>query len=250
MKILRKFFSLNVKASAKFDRILSDKYLLDGNLDFMDNLVPKYLKAEQKILDIGGGKNPTLDAKTKNKFKSYIIGIDIDEDELLKAPAGIYDDIISSPIEKYKGDQSADLIICRTVLEHVENNEESFKAIANALRAGGVCILFVPNKNALFARLNLLIPEKIKRKLLFAIWPSMERDHGFPAYYHQCRPDLFEALAETYHLEIVEERLYFTSIYFAFFFPLHFTWRLWLLISSFFSERRYCETFSMVLRKT
>jgi len=44
-------------------------------------------------------------------------------------------------------------------------------------------------------------------------------------------------------------KVYFRSSYFTFFFPLHFAWRIWMVIFRFFAREQAAETFSLALRK-
>ena len=101
----------------------------------------------------------------------------------------------------------------------------------------------------MFARLNLIVPERIKKKLLYTIYPQTRSRHGFRSYYDRCTPTGFRAMARRYGLEIEDSRLYFISAYFSFFFPAYFMWRLWILLYRFIGRERAAETFSMALRR-
>ena len=128
--------------------------------------------------------------------------------------------------------------------------DAGIRGIASTLREGGVALLFVPCRNAVFARLNLMLPENIKRRILFAIYPqSQEQGQGFPSFYHRCTPAKFSGLADKHGLEIVERRVYFQSAYFTFFFPLHALWRLWVILFRLACGPQAAETFCFALRK-
>jgi 2-polyprenyl-6-hydroxyphenyl methylase/3-demethylubiquinone-9 3-methyltransferase len=140
-------------------------------------------------------------------------------------------------------------VICQALLEHVRDTGGAFRAISSILKPGGRAILFVPSRNAVFARLNLLLPETWKRRILFSIFPEMQRDHGFPAFYHQCTPAGFARLSGQYGLVTEDRRLYFQSDYFRFCFPLHAVWRIWTLLFRLVAGPAAAETFTLVLRK-
>jgi 2-polyprenyl-6-hydroxyphenyl methylase/3-demethylubiquinone-9 3-methyltransferase len=178
-----------------------------------------------------------------------VVGIDIDPAELQAAPAGLYDRTIAADITSFQGDSDADLVICQALLEHVRDTDAALRAIASILKPGGRALLFVPSRNAVYARLNLLLPESLKRRILFSIFPHMRRDHGFPAFYDRCTPRRFRAMADANGLQTEECRAYFHSDYFRFFSPLHAVWRLWTLAFRAFSGEEAAETFSLVLRK-
>jgi 2-polyprenyl-6-hydroxyphenyl methylase/3-demethylubiquinone-9 3-methyltransferase len=248
--VTRKLINGQVRLSHAFDQVLAEEYRKDGNLDFVTSFVPKYLRPHFKVYDVGGGKHPYVSTKLKSELELSVVGLDIDQNELNQAPQGAYDELVCSDIAGYRGKQDADLIICQAVLEHVEDVEQAFAAMASILRPGGKALVFVPSRNAVFARLNLILPERIKRKLLYSIYPQTRSHHGFRSYYDRCTPKDFNALARRFGLEIEERRLYFISAYFSFFFPAYLIWRLWIFLYHFLAGERAAETFSMALRRT
>lgn len=248
-RILRNLIKSQQLLSRAFDRILDDKYRLDGNRDFVNSFAPLYLKPNLRIYDIGGGKNPYIDLKLKSTLRLSVVGLDIDQGELDRAPKGAYDELICCDITKYEGKQDADLIICQAVLEHVENVDEAFAALSSILRPGGKAIIFVPSKNAAFARLNLLLPQRMKKKILYTIFPQTQSNQGFRSYYDRCTPRDFDRLSEAYGFEIEEKRVYFVSSYLSFLFPAYLMWRLWILLFHLLAGDQSAETFSVALRK-
>lgn len=247
--MLRKLIDSQIRLSYKFEGLFSRKFTMDGNQEYLRSLVPKYMQPNLKIYDIGGGKQPYLSPEKKKELNAYVIGIDIDGDELSKAPAGAYDETIVADISKYKGDESGDLIVCQAVLEHVQHVEPAFQALASILKPGGMAVIFVPSGNAVYAKLNLLLPQNLKKKILHTIFPSSKKDQGFPAYYDKCTPRDFKKMAAENNLSIAEEHYYYRSTYFTFFFPLHVLWRLWMQLFYLVCKTQAAETFTMVLKK-
>ena len=110
--------------------------------------------------------------------------------------------------------------------------------------------MFMPSRHALFARLNLILPEIIKKKLLFVLFPHKAQGHdGFKAYYNQCTPKEFRKLASRNDFEVIEVRPYYISSYFQVFAPLYVLWRLWIMAFKKLAGENAAETFSMVLKK-
>ncbi len=247
--MIRKLISSQIWLSRHFDELLPDKYTIDGNYDFKTSLVPKYLRKDSIIFDVGGGKNPFLNPDKKKQLSATVIGLDISTEELNQAPKGSYDGIICADIMNYRGNNNADLVLCQALFEHVKDVEKAFKAISSILKPGGSALLFVPNRNSLYARLNLVLPQKIKKFFLDSIYPTTIGNQGFPAYYNKCTPSEFRALSTQYNLSIIEERHYYISSYFTFFFPLYLVWRFWMTPYIFLRKEEAAETFSMVLRK-
>src|SRR5512135_2714660 len=236
--------------SSLFDKILPEKFRVDGQEDFIASFAPKYLRPYLKVYDIGGGKFPYIDHRRKAELGLTVVGLDIDREELRRAPQGAYDEMICADITRFKGGGDADLIICQALLEHVKDVEGAFAAMASILKPGGKALLFVPSRNAIYARLNLVIPEGMKRKILFAIFPAFRSCGGFPAYYDRCTLRQFHLLAERHGLEVEEERTYFITCYFSFFFPAYFVWRIWILLFYLIAGDQAAESFTMALRKT
>jgi 2-polyprenyl-6-hydroxyphenyl methylase/3-demethylubiquinone-9 3-methyltransferase len=229
--------------------MLPSHYRIDGSEDFQISFAPEYLQKSSKVYDIGGGKNPFLTSALKEQLAVTLVGLDIDQHELHKAPTGAYDEVICADITRYEGNYDADLVICKALLEHVEDIDAAFAGIASILKPGGVAVIFVPSKNAIYARLNIILPETFKRHLLYTIFPQTRKSQGFISYYDKCTPKDFECLAKRQGLEVESKRCYFLSSYFSFFFPLYLLWRIWILIFRFFAGEQAAETFSMAFKK-
>ena len=250
MIAVRKFIDLNIKLSMRFDKLFFPPSLLvDGNNDFAIDMVPTYLRRGLKIYDVGGGKSPFIDLDQKIAQGLYVVGIDISQKELDRAPIGSYDEVVCADIAAFKGNGDGDLVICQAVLEHVRDVDGAFKSIASLLRPGGAALIFVPSRNAVFARLNLFLPQKLKEKILYGIFPSTQAAQGFPSFYNKCTPNAFRTLMKDNGFRDVEVRYYFISTYFTFFFPLHFVWRIWILVFRCLRGGQASETFSMALLK-
>lgn len=248
--LIRKFVDLNVRASKAIDELfIPFSCRIDGNSDFVRNIVPCYLSGGQTIYDIGGGKRPYLDLKSKQALDARVIGVDISQSELDLAPEGAYDEKICEDISKFCGQEDGDLVICQAVLEHVSNTGGAFKAISTILRPGGLALIFVPSRNAVFARLNLILSERLKRALLHTIYPSTKAAQGFKSYYEKCTPSDFAALANISGFDVVEFRPYFVSSYFRFFVPLYVIWRIWIMCFKLLRGNQAAETFFVALRK-
>lgn len=244
----RRFTNSQVRISDWFDGLLPAKFSTNSQRDF-SQLVPRYINYGNIVYDIGGGKNPFITLERKADLNCRVFGVDIDENELRAAHSGVYDNTIVADITKYTGNMDGDIVICSTVLEHVENMEAALRGIRSCLRNGGYCAIFVPSKNALYARINRRLPERLKKKILFFLFPNSRSLSGFPAYYDHCTPKDIRQIAEYLGFEIVVENYYYKSIYFSFFFPLYFLWRIYLLTSYFIAKEEAAETFIMVLRK-
>ncbi len=147
------------------------------------------------------------------------------------------------------GREDGDVIICQAVLEHVKDTENAFRAMASLLKPGGRALIFVPSRNAVFARINLLLPQKMKEAILYGIYPSTRESQGFTSFYHRCTPGDFIQLTQENGMAVEHARYYYKSGYFEFFFPVYVLWRLYQQIAVWLVGKQAAETFAMVLAK-
>ena len=247
--MLRVLIGKQIRISRAVDHWLPAYCSRDGYQDFNEVVVPDYLQSNATIYDVGGGKRPYLTPEVKRALGARVVGIDIDGDELARAPEGAYDETITADIAQLRGRGDADLVVCQTLLEHVRDIDGSVSAIASMLKPGSRALIFVPCRNALFAHLNLVLPEAVKRKILYFVDPRTAHAQGFPSHYQGCTPDGLRRRAERCGLQVEREQLYWTSSYFYAFVPAYMLWRGWLLAAKRLGARNMCETFSLVLKK-
>ncbi len=232
-----------------FDQFLPGFMKRWGYRDFVLEVSPGALKPGLSIIDVGGGKRPVIDAKTKRRLSLKVIGLDIASEELAKAPEGCYDQVIVANICENVPSLAVDLVVALAVLEHVPDVERALANIARMLKPGGRALIFVPGRNSLYARLNLLIPEKVKRALLKIFFRRSAEQQGFRSYYDRCTPERFKRMAAANGLEVEEELLYFQSAYFSIFLPLHALYRLLTLLQFLVIGNEAAETFTLILRR-
>jgi 2-polyprenyl-3-methyl-5-hydroxy-6-metoxy-1,4-benzoquinol methylase len=252
---LRKAIRFLVRLSEAFDRaFLPAEFAVDGNKDFIRGLYRSYLFPGATVVEVGGGKNPLITAGEKRELSLRVIGLDISARELGAAPAGVYDGTICADITQYSGSARADIAICATLLEHVRDTDAALRAIATLLKPEGVALVFVPCRNAIYARINRIAPESLKRWLLKAIYgdfPEVEAElTGFPAYYDRCTPRDICTMAQANGFTVQRLQVYFASGYFQFFPPLYVAWRFWQIAFKTIAGDQAAETFSVVLKKS
>ena len=249
--LARRFVVRQRRWSEQFDRLLPAKYRIDGNDDFKETILPRYLRPHTTIYDVGSGRSPYITPELKRSYNLTVVGIDIDQNELDHAPPNCYDRTICADLTALKGNGDADLVICEATLEHVKDTEAAFAALSTLPKPGARVAIFVPCRNAVYARLNRLLPEGLKRFLLFNLFPEAAQRHdGFKAYYNKCTPKDFRRMALTYGLEVELEKCYFLSNYFGFFLPLYVAWRLWALSFHALTGNQAAEAFVVVLRRS
>jgi 2-polyprenyl-3-methyl-5-hydroxy-6-metoxy-1,4-benzoquinol methylase len=244
---LRKFINFNVRVSNYIESFFTphDKDCSNILLEFFD-----MFNKGSKIADVGGGKKPAKATLKRERMqvKCYD-GFDIDLNELDLAKryytniskVDLTESLPSNIAAKY------DFIVCRNTLEHVDDVRASVENLAGMLVKGGKLYLKLPCRHALFAKLNLALPQGFKKKVLHFIYPHKAGD-GFRVYYDKSTPaELSKILGEN-GLDIEKLRLNKYSSYFAFFFPFYFIWRIVSCVQNRLVDD-YCESFEVVAKK-
>ena len=251
--LLRQFVEFNRKLSGMFDaHCIPNSWRVDGLKDYHDSIAPPLVRNARVIHDVGGGKLPYLGTVMDKQSNQSLIGFDIDESELAAAPQGVYDswivgDIGSAYLARPK--RKADLVISQVVLEHVKDNVQAIKNITENTKSGGTIALFVPSRNAAFARLNLMLPQRLKETLLFGIFPEARHAQGFPAYYHLCTVRQMSTLLADNNCEIVDQKQYYQGHYFSFFVPLHILWRMYQAIGFLVVRENAADYYCLIAKK-
>jgi SAM-dependent methyltransferase len=143
----------------------------------------------QIVLDVGRGKEcsflPYVDAPRTH----LIVALDISEEEL-RRNRGLDRKIVADaaaygfPVR----DRSADMVVSRSVVEHIRDNAAFFGNCARVLGPGGVMIHAFPGRFAPFALMNRALPNPLARRLVGFLHPEWveEDNYGFLTFYDRC----------------------------------------------------------------
>ena len=244
-----KILILQYRLCRIFDRLFPSYMRIWGYREFVLKILPSMLEPGLMVVDVGGGKRPVITRAQKNLHQLKVIGLDLSAEELALAPEGIYDQTLVANICNLTQAPMGDLVIALAVLEHVRDTDSAMKNIAAIVRPGGRALVFVPCRNSLFARLNLALPEWLKRKLLDLFFGRTSSQQGFKSFYNLCSPAELKKLAQKHGLEVEEEICYFQSAYFTMFLPLHVIYRLVAFLLVKIIGNQAAETFTLVLRR-
>jgi 2-polyprenyl-6-hydroxyphenyl methylase/3-demethylubiquinone-9 3-methyltransferase len=246
--MLRKLLDQQISLSRAFDRLLPEGMVRHGGSIYIDEVVPRLIHPGLKVMDVGSGRFPVIKTAEKGRLGLHVTGLDLNRAELDAAPDGSYDDAVQADITCYQGKGDKDLVVCMSVLEHVTDTAAALKSIATIVRPGGVVALFVPSRNALFARLNLLLPQRVTRWLL-KYKPGAHGGDGWKSYYNRCTPGDFRNMAKAAGLEVVRIEPAYISTYFQVFAPVYVIWRFWMLAFRAVRGEQAAETFCIELRR-
>jgi SAM-dependent methyltransferase len=226
MNCLDRFFAFNRRLSSEVESRLPDAFkhhlhtLYKYQVAAMINRHPGQL-----VLDVGGGKECPFLQFVDEPQAHIIVALDCSEQQLRQhhqlALRIVGDAALSGfPLR----DGSVDLVVSRSVVEHIPDNSAYFKNCARALRPGGIMVHAFPGRFAPFALLNQVLPNRLVRRLIGYFLPEWveEGNYGFVAFYNRC---YYTAIRDL----IGDNRLtnprfvftYYQALYFTSFFPLY-----------------------------
>lgn len=248
---LRPLVDANVRASRRVSVWASRVVSRRGGLsDFVYELVPRLLRPNLRVLDVGGGSTPTIRPEVARELGLRVVGLDVSEERLRAAPPGAYQELVVGDVAEVEIPGPFDLVLSSAVLEHVRDVEGAIRNLSNCLGEGGLMAHFVPCRNAPFAMINRLLGDRAARYVLLGLHPERGAIAGFPAYYSQCVPSKLRALCGAAGLEIVELKPYYVSEYFEFCLPLHVLDVLRQIVLARLDWPDLAETLTIVARKT
>lgn len=171
------------------------------------------------IVDVGGGRCTPFANKLHPKHK--LIVLDVDENEL-KFNESADKKVIMPGMEIPLKINSADLIVSRYTLEHLNNPEIFIKNSFKILKNGGYSIHLFSCKYAPFAIINQLLPGKLSQFLLNKFVPNSKHIRGYKTYYKSCYYSKIIDVFKKSGFEITNIYLsYYQSGYFSFFLPFY-----------------------------
>jgi hypothetical protein len=183
------------------------------------------------ILEVGGIDRPLL---SKND-KYFYDGLDIQSKQQCLE---IYDHFIVQSIEEPIS-QRYDVIISRTLLEHVPNNKASVKNMFASLKYSGQTHHYIPSKWHPYSVALRIIGPRLQKKLIPMLRPAAIDVTGYPAYFDHCSVNQMKSMflkAGFTKIDIMP--VYRANDYFAFFVPFY-------IVVSFFEN--ICRVFDLTL---
>jgi SAM-dependent methyltransferase len=142
-------------------------------------LIRKHLIPGQKVLDAGCGRYLRF-ARDLSGI-AEVVGIDLEttlETHNRCAPFAVRGDVAVLPFR----DGHFDMIISRSVIEHLEDPPQVFREFARVLRPGGKVVIITPNKYDYVSVIASLTPYRLHRSLVSRIFQVPE-DDVFPTLY-------------------------------------------------------------------
>jgi len=161
---------------------------IDGTIAFFVR-VNALLQPDFTVLDVGCGRGEYVEdtnAYRKNlrilKDKvQRVIGIDVDEADR-ENPC--IDEFRRIEGERWPlDDQTADMIVCDNVVEHVPDPDAFFEECRRVLKPGGTLCVRTPNVRSYFGIASRLIPSRKHSAVLDRVQDERKEEDVFPTFY-------------------------------------------------------------------
>lgn len=165
-------------------------------------------------LDMGCGHQVFAEWMTKEQAEVTancrdIVGIDLDWAGLRAHPAisrKVFGDLTRLPFNR----ESFTLVSANMVVEHLDDPEAVLREIHRILGNSGKFIFHTPNYNGWPTRIASLIPESVKKKMIWLLEKRKEED-VFPTYYRMNTEGAIRRLAARTGFSVQEIALVSTS---------------------------------------
>ena len=245
-----RFLDLNARASIGLIQVWPAKRhdVVSGYKELVAETIRS--RPGQLVVDVGGGR--TLDYRTHvGRDEARVVAVDVSEEEL-----DLNEDVDDKRVADVTralpfGDGEVDLITSSAVLEHLPNVPGFLDEAARVLRDDGAMIHLFPLKWTSYAMLNRAMPEGLKRRILYALYPNTRGVCGFPAHYDHCSYRAFTKACTDRGFEIESLRLsyYGSSDYYRVFFPAFVVSWCYELAASTFGARDLAAAMLVKLRR-
>jgi SAM-dependent methyltransferase len=148
-----------------------------------------------RVLDVGAGARPMVAPEDRPADCVYE-GLDLDADELRKAPEGSYDAIHVGDITKRQPDLVGqfDLVLSWLTMEHVKPVPAALENLGSYQRPGGRFLGYLAGAFSMHAVLNRVVPHTLARRVMRRTL-GREPDTVFRAHYDHCWQTALEEIA-------------------------------------------------------
>jgi ubiquinone/menaquinone biosynthesis C-methylase UbiE len=143
------------------------------------DLIRKHLEPGQRLLDAGCGRY--LRFAKEFSAMAEVVGIDLDttlETDNRNRPFAVRGDVGRLPFP----DGYFDMVISRSVVEHLEDPPQVFREFFRVLRPGGKAVVITPNRFDYVSLVASVTPYRFHRALVSRIF-KVQEDDVFPTLY-------------------------------------------------------------------
>jgi SAM-dependent methyltransferase len=176
---------------------------VDGTITFFTQIAA-ILRPTDRVLDFGAGRGePLFDDPVEFRRQmsnlqgrcARLDGCDID-DAVLGNPFIDHAEVITPGAPLPYADETFDLVVSRSVFEHVENPRWLGAELLRIVKPGGVIAAVTPNKYGYIATAARLVPNRLHVRALHFVQPGRKAEDVFPTYYRLNTPRAVRAAFE------------------------------------------------------
>ncbi len=138
------------------------------------------------VVNVGAGKRCRLAEDPGLAAGVTIVASDISSHELARNRAVSARVVADASKALPFADATVDVLMSRSVLEHLPNVDAFMGEAARVLKPGGHSVHLFSGRWSPYTILNRLLPHRFARRLLFALRPSVAGTSGFKAFYDRC----------------------------------------------------------------
>ena len=186
----------------RYSEMLKDKFYGKGWFHpyrIYEKLILDHICPDSIVLDAGCGRSAPVLQKLVG-YGKYLIGIDVCGLQKAKGNDSLY--LLKSDLQTISlRDNSVDVVISRSVLEHIGNPEKAYREIHRILKPEGHFIFLTPNFYDYASLLAKMIPNRFHSRI---VRPTEGRneDDTFPIYYRPNTERDIKKLAKTTGFEV------------------------------------------------
>ena len=214
---------------------LPPRYGRQMQSELLDRLGP-LLVSGIAILDVGGGRAPTLAPEDRPSGCRYV-GLDVSASELAAAAPGAYDEAIVHDVGRpFEWKEEFDVVVSWQVLEHVHPLDAAFENLRRALRPGGTLLAHLSGSLAPFSVAARVLPHPLRVRAMKGLLGHHEEEK-FPVRYDRCHHRALERMLAPWSSTTIIP-FYRGATYLSFSRPLQ---RAYLAYESFAERRRLLD---------
>lgn len=149
-----------------------------------------------RILDVGAGARPMVRPEDRPEGCVYV-GLDVDGEELRKAPPGSYDRGVVGDVCTLHEElvDEFDLVLTWLTMEHVRPVPAALHNLSRYQRPGGRILAYLAGGRAVHAVANRLLPAQAAKAAMQRLL-GREPETVFPAHYDHCTYDELREIAD------------------------------------------------------
>jgi ubiquinone/menaquinone biosynthesis C-methylase UbiE len=218
MSLLRSFININRRLSSYLDR-RGDAMLYARYDDEVARAI-EALPVGGIIADVGGGRACSFVDHVPEDRNLTVVAVDVSAEELA-ANTSVHMKLIADVSREIPlPDRKIDLLVSRTLLEHVSDVRGAAESMARVLKPGGQTLHLLPCRYALFAVIARVLPFALAKRALHTVIPESKGVVEFDVFYDQGHPRALErAFRQAGFREVTVECTWDQTAYFHAFFP-------------------------------